>query len=427
MEGGWMKYWHMQLHPDDLDWQKERDILKDKGVIGLGDSETWPKGERQINKFISEMTINDIVAIKRGAQLIALVQVTGDHRFEPDPDDDFDWFKNRRPIRVLDWNEQGLSLPQPMGTLSQCVNLSNPTSKVIIQWHLQVLMEKAMTEYIDLLKHQKQIILYGPPGTGKTWQAHKITESILGADRFRLKDDWNIVQFHPSYNYEDFVRGVRVTTTSDNKVTYRTENGIFGNMAAKAKSEFDKAKEEKREAQQFVLIIDEINRANLASVLGELIYGLEYRGKAIDTPYELGNNDRSIIVPENLLIIGTMNTADRSIGHIDYAIRRRFAFAECLSDRLALENCYINLDDKLKTKALALFDTVANLFKGENKTLSQDFTAHDVQLGYSYFIAKDEEELKRKLTYQVKPILNEYLRDGVLTVAARKTIDGLSC
>jgi 5-methylcytosine-specific restriction protein B len=405
-------------------------------LIGMGD---WKEGESQRAQFMNDMKVNDIVAIKNGGQLIALVQVTGNYFHESKPDDELDWFEHRRQISILAWHEGGEQLPQPRGTLNRCVDLSNSTSQMIIKWHKQVLRELAMTEHMDLLTHQKQIILYGPPGTGKTRQAKILAKAMVcGQSESDISFEekrgvtWNIVQFHPAYNYEDFVRGVRVKTQSGS-VTYVTENGIFGIMARDARLELDTAKLEKREAKHFVLIIDEINRANLASVLGELIYGLEYRDESVDTPYELegnGEKDRSITVPDNLLIIGTMNTADRSIGHIDYAIRRRFAFVECQPNESALENYYTDKSEILKIKAIGYFKTVFGLFENkdanEKATLSSDFLASDVRLGHSYFMANDDKELERKLRYQVKPILNEYLRDGVLTESAREVIEKLN-
>ena len=429
----------MQLAPSDEQYAyraigKEREILEKTNLIGMGD---WEEGEYQRAQFMNNMAINDVVAIKNGGQLIALVQVTGNYFHESNPNGCLDWFEHRRPIRILAWHEGEEQLPHPRGTLNPCNNLSNPTSQMIIKWHKQVLRELVMTEQIDLLTHQKQIILYGPPGTGKTRQA-KILAKAMVCDpsendiSFEEKcgNSWNIVQFHPAYNYEDFVRGVRVKTQSGS-VAYVTENGIFGNMARVAKIELDAAKLENRAAKHFVLIIDEINRANLASVLGELIYALEYRDQDVDTPYELENIGRALSVPSNLLIIGTMNTADRSIGHIDYAIRRRFAFVECPPEKSALENYYIGKSEDLKNEAIKLFESVSCLFKNKDENekaiLSSDFLASDVQLGHSYFMANDNKELERKLQYQVKPILNEYLRDGVLSESAREVIKALSC
>lgn len=157
--------------------------------------------------------------------------------------------------------------------------------------------------------------------------------------------------------------------------------------------------------KNYVLIIDEINRANLSSVLGELIYALEYRGEAIKSMYSVdGNNE--LILPPNLYIIGTMNTADRSVGHIDYAIRRRFAFVDVLPKDLSFE-----MGDKFQKP---LFEQVANLFI---TNLSPEFDPKDVQLGHSYFIDKTDEggSMQVRLLYEIKPILMEYVKDGILT------------
>ncbi|MFZ0599020.1 MAG: AAA family ATPase, partial [Flavobacterium sp.] len=186
-------------------------------------------------------------------------------------------------------------------------------------------MEKAkISEYIDILENKKQIILQGPPGTGKTFTAKKIAEQLLGT----LNPlQYRIIQFHPSYSYEDFVRGINtnvIQTQTGSQLVYETKNKVFAEIARLAYESKAQGNDKK-----FVLIIDEINRANLASVLGELIYGLEYRNKTINSMYDI-NNDFSIIIPDNLYLIGTMNTADRSVGHIDYAIRRRFAFIDIL-------------------------------------------------------------------------------------------------
>jgi len=160
----------------------------------------------------------------------------------------------------------------------------------------------------------------------------------------------------------------------------------------------------KTELKNYVLIIDEINRANLSSVLGELIYALEYRGEAVESMYAVGN-DSKLILPPNLYIIGTMNTADRSVGHIDYAIRRRFAFVDVLPKDLS-EEVNISFDTELFYSVEKLFDT----------NLSPEFEKKDVQLGHSYFIdkSKDGGSMDIRLEYEIKPILLEYVKDGVL-------------
>ncbi len=230
------------------------------------------------------------------------------------------------------------------------------------------------------------------------------------------KGEFKLVQFHPAYTYEDFVRGI-VAKSTDEKISYKVENKILGNFAQTAKDNPNK---------NYVLIIDEINRANLPSVLGELIYALEYRDKEINTMYEL-DGDSSLIIPKNLYIIGTMNTADRSVGQVDYAIRRRFAFEAVLPKNLTYE-----LGDGF---AQDLFETVSKLFVKEIKDnvdelehseyLSREFKPEDVWVGHSYFITNSEKTKEHRLNYEIKPLLREYLKDGILKESAKKIINSL--
>lgn len=160
------------------------------------------------------------------------------------------------------------------------------------------------------------------------------------------------------------------------------------------------------ELKNYILIIDEINRANLSSVLGELIYALEYRGEPVESMYEV-NGERKLTLPPNLYIIGTMNTADRSVGHIDYAIRRRFAFVDVQPKDLSGEEGIVF--------SKKLFDEVADFFRHDTH-LSAEFEPKDVQLGHSYFIDKSEDggSMDIRLEYEIKPILREYVKDGIL-------------
>jgi 5-methylcytosine-specific restriction protein B len=156
----------------------------------------------------------------------------------------------------------------------------------------------------------------------------------------------------------------------------------------------------------YCLIIDEINRANLSSVLGELIYALEYRDEIVEGPYPK-EGDARLLLPSNLFIIGTMNTADRSVGNIDYAIRRRFAF---------LDVHPIDLKDSLGERFYSdLYHKVAGLFSHETN-LSPEFDRKDVQLGHSYFIdqSKHGGSMQVRLQHEIKPILLEYVKDGIL-------------
>ncbi len=205
-----------------------------------------------------------------------------------------------------------------------------------------------------------------------------------------FKSHMTIIQFHPAYSYEDFVRGI-VATTSKHGISYETKNKILIEMAQAAVSNPN---------ENYVLIIDEINRANLPAVLGELIYALEYRGETVESMYDI-DGDRELTLPNNLYIIGTMNTADRSVGHIDYAIRRRFAFVSIKTDKEVIK--------KENPDGLALFEKVDELFK---EFLNKDeFDYDDVMIGHSYFL---KNSLEIALKYDIKPILHEYRKDGIL-------------
>jgi len=262
-------------------------------------------------------------------------------------------------------------------------------------------MEKAMiTDFVDILKEQKQIILQGPPGTGKTRLAKQISRFIINRETepfiSDLKNNVKLIQFHPSYNYEDFVRGI-IALTNNNQVEYKVENKTLAQFAERAKNNKD---------QPYVLIIDEINRSDLSSVLGELIYALEYRDEPVDSMYEK-DGSRELILPSNLYIIGTMNTADRSIGHIDYAIRRRFVFCDVLSDKNILDNY---------PKGKILYEIIERIFTKD--FISPEFEISDIMIGHSYFITNidnDEniDELSKKFIYQVLPLIKEYFKDGI--------------
>jgi 5-methylcytosine-specific restriction protein B len=215
--------------------------------------------------------------------------------------------------------------------------------------------------------------------------------------------EYQIIQFHPAYSYEDFVRGIVAETNDSGNIAYKVENKVLAEFAKKAQDNPN---------GKYVLIVDEINRANLPSVLGELIYALEYRGDAVTSMYEF-EGERNITLPKNLYIIGTMNTADRSVGHIDYAIRRRFAFVDILPDESVINNL----------KAKQLFNEVKLIFG--NEYLSPDFKLNDVMIGHSYFLTNDENELKVKLDFEIKPILKEYLKDGILLESAAVHIENL--
>lgn len=258
----------------------------------------------------------------------------------------------------------------------QCKNVYRETFKML---GIDDMEYKEINDIKNILEFKKQIILQGAPGTGKTYTAKKI------ADEMGI--DYDIIQFHPSYTYEDFIRGISAKSENGN-IRYEIEDKILMNAVKEA------------EDKPYILIIDEINRANLPSVLGELLYALEYRGEAVKCPY-----GESIIIPENLYIIGTMNTADRSIGSIDYAIRRRFAFYTVLSNSNIIE------DEEAKNLYKQVYELI-------DKHVSEEYNIDDIMVGHSYFLPKEddcpENYLELSLEYNIIPLLMEYYKDGIL-------------
>ena len=259
------------------------------------------------------------------------------------------------------------------------------------------------------IKH-RNFILSGPPGIGKTHKAIEIKKLLdeqgEGTEYFRL------IQFHPAKTYEDFVVGLRIEPKAATTAFVATAGDLL-EMCSQACETPSKL---------FCLWIDEINRANLPAVLGECIYALEYRGKPVKLPYEnikFQGEDKavpSLTIPDNLLIIGTMNTADRSTGTLDYAIRRRFAFIACKPDIREVQKKY----QAIYMDILRLFYNTVKEIEGDNPAqlkvksefLSPDYDPDDVAIGHTYF--RKGENVKFNWTYKVRPMLDEYRKDGVL-------------
>ncbi|MFL9845622.1 AAA family ATPase [Flavobacterium rhizosphaerae] len=458
---------------------------------------------------------------------------------------------HNNPTTFADIDQYSFGLHNTLVTLQQKIP---DAFKALSEYITNKELQAKLLPLMKLLNYKKQIILQGPPGTGKTREAKLIAKEILGLnDVGDLKDieQFKLVQFHPSYTYEDFVRGIVARPNPEGAgMLYIAENKVLGDFADKALKNFldaQKAPEvvskeswirekyqifkdkvetdlENQEVlikegntpkiiaieidairvnrysdendsvlikdsdiingyiglhfsnpavkikentilsksarsgmyylyqnliekfdsflkvnnfsfdensnmiriseKPYVIIVDEINRANLSSVLGELIYALEYRGEAVESMYAIENESKNkLILPPNLYIIGTMNTADRSVGHIDYAIRRRFAFVDVLPQDLTNDST-IKFDGDLFHAVKDLFTT--DDYKTHSNNLSREFEPKDVALGHSYFIQHYEKDangnedktkpidFKFRLEYEIKPILLEYVKDGVL-------------
>jgi len=290
----------------------------------------------------------------------------------------------------------------------------------------------AVAELADLLARKGQVVLQGPPGTGKTYLSKRYVdwatvdrreESRLQAildslpthertparvadeiDRRGLTAVWDIVQFHPSYEYNDFVRTL-VAEPIAGGVTFVPKHRVFSLIVAIG-NELDR----RGSAAELVLVLDELNRGNIPSIFGELLYALEYRGEPVATPYAIDGNT-SITVPTRLKVIGTMNTADRSIAVIDYALRRRFVFLDVASSDAPLLASTAFKGEPDRAASLHLYRSVRELLAG---------AAEGMQVGPSYFMpdpnAKDETAAVRHLAsafvYEVLPLLSEYALEG---------------
>lgn len=262
--------------------------------------------------------------------------------------------------------------------------------------------EETFNEFVELLYRKKNIILQGAPGVGKTFLAKRIAYQLI-----RAKKDENIeiIQFHQSYSYEDFIQGIRPTTDG----IFKVRNGIFYNFCENAR---------KNPEEAFVFIIDEINRGNLGKIFGELMMLIEYDKRSPRYALKLTySEDHSpeFYVPENVYIIGTMNTADRSIAIVDYALRRRFAFCDVKPEfgdefkkylRTSLSKEYVNMICSKVNRVNEIICNESSLGKG-------------LEIGHSYFCqlstvdAENEAEWWKSICkYELFPYLREICFDN---------------
>jgi 5-methylcytosine-specific restriction protein B len=245
----------------------------------------------------------------------------------------------------------------------------------------------ALERWVRALERKGQAIIYGPPGTGKTFVAERLSRYIVGGtDGF-----FDVVQFHPAYAYEDFVAGIRPRPREGGGLDYPVVPGRFLEFCEKAR----------KRRGRCILIIDEINRANLARVLGELLYLLEYRDREI--PLATGTLFR---MPPNVRLIGTMNTADRSIALVDHALRRRFAF-------LALSPNY-DILKKYHTRTGVGVDGLISVLRNLNAEIGD----HHYEVGVSFFLRDDlNSQLEEIWQMEIEPYLAEYFFDQPEKVA----------
>ena len=371
--------------------------------------------------FLSRIQVDDVIATTSQG-LLYLGLVTGDAEYVPSEGGlsnlrrDVAWqphghevtklaseIKARQQIQrdvvemtqQLDLLEEMLSPPVTNGSGTE---VEPPTRELVLPDATQQLADglnvdrEWLQECIDLLRDRPQLIFYGPPGTGKTYIARHLAEHLAG-DKVRL------VQFHPAYTYEDFFEGFRPL-----------ESGGFALKPGPLRKVVDAARE--NPSTPYVLIIDEINRGNLAKIFGELYFLLEYRSQNVDLLYAT-DDDVGFTLPENVFLLGTMNTADRSIALVDAAMRRRFAFVQ-------LHPSQPPVNDILRRwlRATGRDSSTADLHDELNRRIDDP----DFRIGPSYFMRPAVHQpggLERAWRTAILPLLEEHHYGDGTDVTAR--------
>lgn len=412
-------FWHIQMHlpegkggcvinPSDM-------LLENPPVIGTGE---WDDVQCSYFKTMPE---HSIVLVREGQKALALCEVIGPNFASKELEAKY-IHCNYRKVKVLQWAKdyrQPRSGLFSQGTLKRAINSDTEQYSYIFKWHTTIKRMADINRISQLALGKKNIILQGAPGTGKTYSTAALSLRILGIDGI----DWSspkavmdkydelvekgriaFTTFHQSMDYEDFVEGYKPEEINGD-IKFKLKPGVFRLICEKAKD------------MPCVLIIDEINRGNVSKIFGELITLLEADkrdGGDHRIQVNLTYSGKPFSVPANLYIIGTMNTTDRSVGSIDYALRRRFAFWTLKSDKEVVEGQ--DIDGEVKSKAIAVFEKVEAFLK----TNSADMKIDDLMPGHSYFMANSLEALETKVKYELIPLVEEYAKDGIIVVSEEK-------
>lgn len=358
--------------------------------------------------FSHRINIGDVIFVKKGRrEIIGLGVIKSAYRFESGRGE----YKH---VRDVEWQKVG-SWPTAthrmlsMKTLTEITNdealvdelseliaRSEPTDTPAVSARLPVytvedfsaeaaIPQETIELWLTRLKRKQHLIFQGPPGTGKTYVAERLARLLTSGTHGLIET----VQFHPSYGYEDFMHGIR-PVVQDGQMTFERVPGRFLTFSRRARGAQD--------ASPCVLIIDEINRGNLSRVFGELMYLLEYRDKMIP----LAGEESLFSIPPNVYLIGTMNTADRSIAVVDHALRRRFSFISLAPD-------YDVLRSHLESNGLAADGLIKAL-----ATVNAAIDDKNYEVGISFFL-KDGGALRSTLRDvwegEIEPYLEEYFYD----------------
>lgn len=404
----------------DLKAFDSKDAMKAKMKEVIDPSLSYKNAAHATWQFANEMKVGDIIFVKKGMyQLVGRGVVASDYEYDDERTDEY------ANYRKVNWTHNG-EWPHPgqavMKTLTDITAYTEYVEKLnaLFENEAEDDVEEATKNYpvytaedfldevfmpeeeysrlVGILKTKKNIILQGAPGVGKTFAAKRLAYSVMG-----VKDIERVmmIQFHQSYSYEDFIMGFRPSTAG-----FKLKKGAFYNFCKKAEIDSD---------NDYFFIIDEINRGNLSKIFGELFMLIENDKRGISL--QLLYSDEKFAVPKNVYIIGMMNTADRSLAMLDYALRRRFAFFEIKPGfetdgfreyRMAIDNEKFN----------KLINCVENL----NNAISADESLGDgFCIGHSYFCnlsadSIDDQSLSGIVEYELIPLLKEYWFDEPLKV-----------
>lgn len=391
----------------DLSQYPSKETMKEKMKILYGDEYSYKNDGHATWQFANDIKPGDIVFVKRGvSKIIGRGEVTSEYTFDTTR-------LEYCHIHSVNWTHKGEWDFDENIILKTLTNITPYTEyhkklEILISgvpddepakyevytgddFLSEVYMnQEKYTTLKNLLLKKKNIILQGAPGVGKTFAAERLAYSIMGEkDTSRVM----IVQFHQSYSYEDFIMGYR-----PNESGFSLSTGPFYNFC----------KEAEPDDREYFFIIDEINRGNLSKVFGELLMLIENdkRGKEVRLLY----SDEQFSVPKNVHIIGMMNTADRSLAMIDYALRRRFAFYE-------FEPAFATDGFKKYQKSLSnsKFDSLINTVDAMNRVISEDPSlGSGFRIGHSYFCTNDivdNEWLSDVVEYELIPLIKEYWFD----------------
>lgn len=388
----------------------------------------YPKNAKAIGRninqlilFVREIKPGDTILAADGETILGIGRVAGEYEYRSD-------LINPHCMKVEWLQTPNIKLPNPKEGLRTTVYKMKDSENII---EIEGLLKDKgsnpvpiqppdpltgiIGEIEKVLARKRQVILYGPPGTGKTYFAegacfelaalslyNKSVSMLSEAEKARLRDEGYIrmCSFHPTYGYEDFIEGIKPSVKGDQTV-FGLKDGIFKKLCA------DAAQDPKH---NYYLIIDEINRGDISRIFGELITIIESgkRGKEIILPL----SGSKFSVPNNVYIIGTMNTADRSIALLDVALRRRFGFIELLPDYRLFEG--------VSFQGLPLGGWLRELNKRICDNIGQD--SRNLQIGHSYFLEKEKpvsniDKFRRIVKEDVVPLIEEYCYGDYQAVA----------